>query len=231
MTYKAALDTSTAFAALAVTKDDNLCFELNEIPLGRASGGVTTSMTNAFQSAGISLSEVREWTIGLGPGSFSGIRIGAALIKGICAGTGAAYRGVPSSVAMASALSAMDVANVAVLHDGRRGEALTSPYVRNVYGEWEPKAAPYPAVIAELSFSDREAFVVMRTDRCLPELTKAKLPLTILDKFPVISLTTAPGTMPATVEEMERSVQPVYVRPATYAKPTAYVRGRQRSPS
>ena len=162
MPLKAALDTSSAAAAFAVLDpDDNVVLRLNGIPLGRETGGLTLAIIQGLSEAHVSLDEINQWTIGLGPGSFSGIRIGAAFVKGICAGTGAAYRGLPSSLAMVLSASQTQTGTVTALHDGRRGEVLVSPY------QWKGDElsaieAPYPIAIADLKERPCDMFVAMK---------------------------------------------------------------------
>ncbi len=218
MTLKAALDTSSAYAALAIVdSNERILLELGGIPLGRETGGLALAVTGGLAKIGASLNDVREWSIGLGPGSFTGIRIGAAFVKGICAGTGAAYRGVASSFAMASAAPASKT--IAALHDGRREEVLVSPYARQG-NTLIPIAEPYPIAIADLTDDSYDAFVAMKTDRALTALREAGLSnLTVLDEFPATKLLQAPGKMPTTMAEMETSVTPIYVRPAVFIPP------------
>ncbi|MEI8079429.1 MAG: hypothetical protein WCH61_07375, partial [bacterium] len=55
----------------------------------------------ACREAGVALADLRSWTVGLGPGSFSGLRAGLAFVQGVALGSGARVRGLPSSLGLA----------------------------------------------------------------------------------------------------------------------------------
>ena len=126
----AALDTSCG-ASLALASEDRIIFQ-GTLPGSQreADRDLVPWVLAGLAQAQVEAPAVRRWTVGVGPGSFSGVRTGIALVRGVCAVTGAAYRGVPSSTALALALAAefAGAGSIGVLHDGRCGQVILSRY-------------------------------------------------------------------------------------------------------
>ena len=94
--------------------------------------------------------EVDRIAVGLGPGSFVGIRIGIATARGLAASTGLPVTGVCTLDALGRAAGEAvgpDRACLAVL-DARRGEAFAALYSADGSRLWEPFVAA-PAELAE----------------------------------------------------------------------------------
>jgi len=65
--------------------------------------------------------------VSLGPGSFTGLRIGLGTAKGLCFGTGLPLAGVPTLDAMAETACPW-TGNIVPVRDARRGEIYTASY-------------------------------------------------------------------------------------------------------
>jgi len=218
---KAALDTSSSQAAFVVTDASGNCLiQLTDVPLGRESGALPGRVMSTLEAHSIDLHTIQQWSIGMGPGSFTGIRVGAALVKGLCAGSGASYRGIPSSLAMVLA-TVKDTDETAVaLHDGRRSEILVSPYKR-VDERWVPDGEPYPQAISEFSTDPYDCIAILATDRALSDVQERHEGLTVLEAFPAESLIKAiPEYNPTSFADQESGTEPIYVRPAVFVEPS-----------
>jgi len=73
------------------------------------------------------LADLDAIVVGIGPGSFTGVRIGVAVAKGIARGAGLPLFGVPSLDAVAEGLGCMDRPTV-VIADAARGEVYPMTY-------------------------------------------------------------------------------------------------------
>lgn len=72
---------------------------------------------------GVRLSELRAIVVGIGPGSFTGLRVGLATAKGLALGAGARLYGVSSLSLLAASHGP---GTIAVVRDARRGEIFCS---------------------------------------------------------------------------------------------------------
>jgi tRNA threonylcarbamoyladenosine biosynthesis protein TsaB len=119
------IDSAGTTAAVAVSEDGRLLAE------GFADEGLTHSQTllpltdETLKKAGVELKEIDAFAVTCGPGSFTGLRIGAALVKGLALGR--PCHAVPTLMALAC--NEKDSGRVAVsLLDARRQQVYLGGY-------------------------------------------------------------------------------------------------------
>lgn len=137
-----ALDTATPWGRFALTRDAEL---LGYRPLniqGSYADALMPVITDLLAEAGCSLDQVGGIGITMGPGSFTGVRIGVATAKALAYALDCELVAVTTLEAMAGALLAdHGSADLAVpVLDARRGEVFAGVYARE--GSWVRPLSP-----------------------------------------------------------------------------------------
>ncbi|HEX7127099.1 MAG TPA: tRNA (adenosine(37)-N6)-threonylcarbamoyltransferase complex dimerization subunit type 1 TsaB [Thermodesulfobacteriota bacterium] len=149
------VDTSTPQAAIALTDGDALVAEAR-LPVRRGEAErLLPAIDRLLSDARVGLAELSGVGVAIGPGSFTGLRIGLATVKGLALGAGLRVVGVPSLDALAWQVP-WALLPVVPLLDARRGE---------VYGaRFEPEAAGALARVTEDAALDLEGLAALVGD-------------------------------------------------------------------
>jgi tRNA threonylcarbamoyladenosine biosynthesis protein TsaB len=127
-----ALDTTTRAGSVAVVKDGSVLDLLAGDP-GRAHAErVPADLVRSLERAGFSLSDVDVFAVAVGPGSFTGLRIGIAAIQGCAFAAGRQVVGVSALEALALSssgnLPAGADTRLGVWMDAQRQEVFSALY-------------------------------------------------------------------------------------------------------
>lgn len=143
-----AIDTSSQRTAVAVAEDDRVLSEDNTDGDERHGAVLLARIAAQLGAAGLALSAVELIGVGLGPGSFTGLRVGLATAKGLALASKVPLCGVSSLEVLARGVLE-SAALAGVLLDAGRGEVYAAVYAR---GGDRPellvpplRAAPAPA--------------------------------------------------------------------------------------
>ena len=128
-------------------------------------------MQTVLDEAGLSFDEIDVLGVGIGPGSFTGVRIAVATFRTLAQASGKKLVGVGALDAMA--LSAGDAAAVVTLLPSRRGEVYLAGY-RNGSAAVAPQAAATDAIVGIGESLGLETVYVGPRDQLPPEPPAAR---------------------------------------------------------
>lgn len=122
-----AIDTSTTASSAAVLVDGNLAAEFLVNSGNISSSGILRCVDLAMECAGLPIDEVDVFGVSLGPGSFTGLRVGLATVKGLALATGKPVVGF-SSLAMLAMNLPHATHQVCPMLDARKNEVYAAIY-------------------------------------------------------------------------------------------------------
>ena len=160
-----AIDTASSVSSVAVASEGKLRAEVT-IEAGRThSETLLSHIEGALSFAGVERSALTGVAVSIGPGSFTGLRIGLATVKAIAYGLGIPLVGVSTLAALALAFPVPDVYTL-VLMDAQKGNAYAGLY------EWRDESLHEvrPVRVAPLAEAIAEA-----ADRGKPVLLTGEL--------------------------------------------------------
>lgn len=146
------LETSSKNCSVAVSDDEKLlclCEEVSENY--KQSESLHTYVEWALEGAGISLRDIEAVSLGKGPGSYTGLRIGASSAKGFCYGLKVPLIAVNSLESMIGPFLGANYDFVVPLIDARRMEVYTAVYDGNTGKELSATEAK---ILDETSFQE-----------------------------------------------------------------------------
>jgi tRNA threonylcarbamoyladenosine biosynthesis protein TsaB len=123
------VDTSTRAGSVAVLEQERILGELNLASGGHHQGRLLRSIDFLLDLAGLDITRISVLAVALGPGTFTGLRVGIATVKGIALAGGIPAVGFSTLWAMAQCHRGRQLPIVPLL-DAGRGEvysALFSP--------------------------------------------------------------------------------------------------------
>jgi tRNA threonylcarbamoyladenosine biosynthesis protein TsaB len=212
-------DTATDAVAVAALGGETVLYESL---LGPREGGAPVhaaallgEVERAVEAAG-GWSSVERIAVGVGPGSFTGIRVGIASAHGLALGRDLPLAGVCTLDALAAGIAAEDGRDRLVVTDARRGEVFAALYSSTGERLWEPLVGSPEDLAGRVAGLDRAAlcagsgavrFRQQLTSRSV-EIPDDAEPVHGLAARHVCALGSAGGG-----EEPPGSVAPIYLRP------------------
>ena len=115
-----ALDTSTSWISLALYDGTYVRYETTWESQHHHTVELAPAIERLFQQTGTSCEDLTGLAAAIGPGSFTSLRIGLALVKGMALALNIPVVGVPSLDVIATAQPLDERPMLAVLHAGRR---------------------------------------------------------------------------------------------------------------
>jgi tRNA threonylcarbamoyladenosine biosynthesis protein TsaB len=134
-----ALETTDSVGSLAAMADDNLLLELELNPEQRSARSLAPGMKTIMEQVGWKPNDVRLVALTIGPGSFTGLRVGLSMAKTFAYAVGAEILGVNTLDTIAEAAPS-DVSNLSAIIDAQRGDVVTRSFIRGSDGLLLPTA-------------------------------------------------------------------------------------------
>lgn len=121
------LDSATAVASVGLVSDGVSTVERRRPMVASHARSLLLLIDEVLNAAGVCLADLDRLAVSIGPGSFTGLRVGLATIKGLALGSGLQVVGVPTLAAYAVALGPRPGLVWPVL-DARKGEVYVASY-------------------------------------------------------------------------------------------------------
>ena len=158
------LESSAKSASVALCRDGELIGQYNQVS-GLTHSSTLLPMAQALlQNTGTDMSSIDVFAVSRGPGSFTGIRIGIATVKGLCWGSEKPAVGVSTVAAMAwNGVAAGEGSLVCCCMDARRNQVYNALFE---ISDGKPRrlvpdrAISIAELDSELSEIGREAYLV-----------------------------------------------------------------------
>lgn len=124
------LETSTRNFSLAVCDGERILAHRSVFLKSVLSSSIIPGVERILEKAGLSLGELDGFAVGLGPGSFTSLRVGLATVKGLAFATGKPVVGIPSLDALAMNVPGDDekFSSICVICDARRNLVYACVY-------------------------------------------------------------------------------------------------------
>lgn len=144
-----ALDTSGSFCSIALRRSDGVTLERASSGEGDHFERLPDLVAETLREGQVSARDLTGIVVGLGPGSFTGLRIGLSYAKGLATATHVPLQGVSSFDALAAVALAErpELPGVVVVSDARREEVFVAAYQRQANGAGV-RAVAGPAIVS-----------------------------------------------------------------------------------
>ncbi len=128
-----ALDTSAKVFSLAVVKDGKVVASRDIVLEGVLSSSIIPSIDAILKKAKLPFAKIDGFAVGLGPGSFTSLRVGLSTIKGFCLASGKPVVGISSLDLIAMNIKEPSK-DICVLTDAKRNMVYAAIFTRTVAG-------------------------------------------------------------------------------------------------
>lgn len=153
-----ALDTSTDFISLACLENNTLVSEIHEEAGMKHSQILVSEIDGMLKALNWTIRDIDLIAAGIGPGSFTGLRIGVTTVKGIALVLGTAIAGISTMDAVAMRAPSGKGLIVPVL-DAHKGKVYTCVYEKTCDGKLKRKTEELLCDVGELkTFVKEKAF-------------------------------------------------------------------------
>jgi tRNA threonylcarbamoyladenosine biosynthesis protein TsaB len=213
-----ALDTTTKTGSCELMRDRRLMDERTTDPAQSQASRLPGDLMALLHDAGVALDEVDVFAVAVGPGSFTGLRVGIATMQGLAFAGGKPLIGISAFDALAAIAAAMPAApaRVATWVDAWRGEVFAARYENGV--EVEPPLVAHPeALLAGLG--DAAATFIGDAAGTYRELIRAAMPGAVIAEPPSPPLAATLASLAAAATAAGHRPPPHAIRPLYVRRP------------
>jgi tRNA threonylcarbamoyladenosine biosynthesis protein TsaB len=130
------IESATTVVGAAVTVDERLAATLSVVGERRHAETLAPAIARVLELVGLEPADLDAIAVDIGPGLFTGLRVGVATAKGLAQGLGVGVIGATSlEILAAGALGGGWPGEVTAIVDGRRGEVFVARFGRGAAGE------------------------------------------------------------------------------------------------
>ena len=160
-----AVDTSSAYCSVAlshqgVVSGEHLMTEQSH------SENVLPMVRRLLESRGMAVQDVDAFVVGIGPGGFTGMRLGVAVVQGLAYATGKRVIALPSLLALAQAAFETQPVEMTVLvaNDARMNQVYWAAYHFDAAGDYSTVQAPSLGVLDDVvAFAELQGVNAQKT--------------------------------------------------------------------
>jgi tRNA threonylcarbamoyladenosine biosynthesis protein TsaB len=145
-----AIETSSQRGSVALTEHGRVVLSFDHEQANAHAERLLPLVERAIRESGFPKRSLERVAVGVGPGSFTGLRVGIALAEGIALGLGIPLVGVGALRAMAATVRDGDPRLRVPVLDARRDEVFVAAYSVNGEERLAPLALPVATARAEL---------------------------------------------------------------------------------
>ena len=129
------VDTSSDYLSLVLTSNKEVLSSIRILAGRKMSEEILGQINNIISVSQISISDIDEFYVVTGPGSFSGVRIGVAMVMGIAEGLSKKCYGI-TSLDCGAITSGLDVCSVAVRLKGDLFAIRKYNFKENIFSDY-----------------------------------------------------------------------------------------------
>jgi tRNA threonylcarbamoyladenosine biosynthesis protein TsaB len=144
------IDTTTPWSSVAVLRDGEVCAEHRLREDGGHARTVFVAIEHLIRALGLAPSDIDAYAVAVGPGSFTGVRIGISTVQGLALGSSRPCLGLTSLVGLAAKLQGTGASSLVPMIDAYREQVYGAVYDGSLHPRVEPAAADPETLLARL---------------------------------------------------------------------------------
>ncbi len=146
------IESSDEFLSVGLAGPESLIISRSSEPGTHNKNILHRFLSDVIAEAGVKMADIAGVAVAIGPGSFTGLRVGLAVAKGICWSLGLPLAGISSLLAIAHCAPA-DLARFVAVKDAKRSEFYYAAFERGANGivQVVPDSVAAPDIVLKLA--------------------------------------------------------------------------------